>query len=60
MHKIQKTMNSKHIENMFWKLCEKDTYNEILTNQYNYMNEMWLENNINKYVNLFDEKVVGI
>ena len=58
--KIQKTMNSKHIENMFWKLCEKDTYNEILTNQYNYMNEMWLENNISKYVNLFDEKVVGI
>lgn len=58
--KIQKTMNSKHIEKMFWKLCEKDTYNEILTNQYNYMNEMWLENNISKYVNLFDEKVVGI
>lgn len=59
--KIQKTMNSKHIEKMFWKLCEKDTYNEILTNQYEYMNENgWLENNISKYTNLFNEKIVGI
>lgn len=58
--KIEKTMSAKQIDNMFWKLCEKDTYNEILNNQYEYMNDMWLENNISKYVNLFDEKVVGI
>lgn len=58
--KIQKTMTAKHIERMFWKLCEKDTYNEILSNQYEYMNEMWLENNISKYANLFNERIVGI
>lgn len=59
--KIQKTMTAKNIENMFWKLCEKDTYNEILDEQYKYMNENgWLENNISKYTNLFDDKIVGI
>lgn len=59
--KLHKTMNSKHIENMFWNLCEKDTYNEILCNQYKYINENgWLENNISKYTNLFNENIVGI
>ena len=59
--KIHKTMTAKNIESAFWKLCKKDTYNEILESQYNYMNENgWLENNINKYTNLFNEKIVGI
>ena len=59
--KIQKTMTANQIDKMFWNLCKKDTYNEILTEQYNYMNENgWLENNVSKYTNLFNEKIVGI
>jgi hypothetical protein len=59
--KIQKTMTSKHIEKLFWSLCEKDTYNEILNSQYDYINQVgWLENNVTRYINLFSDKQVGI
>ena len=58
--KIGKYMTSKHIDKMFWELCNKENYNEVLNKQYDYINEMWLENNLNKYQNLFSEKAVGI
>lgn len=58
--KIQKTMTAKHIEKMFCELCKKDNYNDILSKQYDYINEMWLENNLNKYQALFADKAVGV
>lgn len=50
---IQKTMTSKHIKKLVDNLCDKDVYNRILDKQYTYINSMWLENNIEKYANLF-------
>lgn len=58
--KMYRTMNAKHIEDMFWNLCKRDTYNEIIDRQYKYINENWLENNLSVYEHLFDDKRVTI
>lgn len=48
------------IDDMFWKLCKKDTYNEIMNWQYNYINSSgcWLEStqHINQMMLVFDSK----
>lgn len=54
------TMNAKQLEYNFWNLCNKDVYNRILDKQYDYINEMWLENNINLHYKLFIDKEVNI
>lgn len=48
------------IDEMFWKLCKKDKYNEVLNWQYNYINSSgcWLESSqhINEMMLMFDNK----
>lgn len=48
------------IDDMFWKLCKKDKYNEIMNWQYNYINSSgcWLEStqHINQMMLVFDSK----
>lgn len=52
------------IDNIFWKLCKKDKYNEILDWQYNYINNnsCWLESDshINEMLDMFDSKAPQI
>lgn len=48
------------IDDIFWKLCKKDKYNEIMNWQYNYINSSgcWLESSqhINQMMLMFDSK----
>jgi hypothetical protein len=48
------------IDNIFWKLCKKDKYNEILNWQYNFINNSgcWLESpqHLNEMMLMFDSK----
>lgn len=60
MAKINWTMTAKQLEYNIFELCKKDNYNRILDKQYNYINENWLENNIDKYLEIFTDKIVGI
>lgn len=52
------------IDEMFWKLCKKDKYNEILNWQYDYINNSscWLESDghINEMLAMFDTKETPI
>lgn len=52
------------IDQIFWKLCKKDKYNEILTWQYDYINNnsCWLESDghINEMLDMFDSKAPQI
>lgn len=48
------------IDEMFWKLCKKDKYNEILDYQYSQCNhaDFWLEStkHMNEWLNMLDSK----
>ena len=58
--KIYSTMNAKHIEKMFFDLCQKDNFNSVIDRQYKYINDNWLENNLAVYEHLFEMKRVTI
>lgn len=60
MAKINWTMTAKQLEYNIFELCKKENYNRILDKQYIYINENWLENNIDKYLEIFTDKIVGI
>ena len=60
MAKINWSMTAKQLEYNIFELCKKDNYNRVLDKQYNYINENWLENNIDKYLEIFSDKIVGI
>lgn len=61
MCKIEKTMTSKNISDMFWNLCKKENWNKVLTKQYEYMNSCgWLENQLWRYENIFKENTVRV
>lgn len=48
------------IDDIFWKLCKKDKYNEIMNWQYNFINSSgcWLEStqHLNQMMLMFDSK----
>lgn len=52
------------IDNVFWKLCKKDKYNEILNWQYDFINNSgcWLESSqhLNEMMLVFDSKEQNI
>ncbi len=58
--KIYNTMNANHIEKMFFDLWYKDNYNEVIDRQYEFMNSRWLENNTERYKQLFKTEQVRI
>lgn len=58
--KIYSTMNANHIEKMFFDLWYKDNYNEVIDRQYEFMNSRWLENNTERYKQLFKTEQVRI
>jgi hypothetical protein len=61
MCKIEKTMTSKNINDMFWNLCKKENWNKVLTKQYEYMNSCgWLENQLWRYENIFKDNIVRV
>lgn len=58
------TSSVDEIDTMFWKLCKKDKYNEVLNWQYDFINnsECWLESDghINEMLCIFDTKSPNI
>lgn len=58
--KIEHQMTAKNIEYVFWELCKANNWNEIIDHQYDYINSMWLENNIMRYASLLDMERVKI
>ena len=58
--KITNTMTAKNIENNFWSLCDPDLFIEVQNRQYEFMNSRWLENNTERYKQLFKTEQVRI
>lgn len=58
--KFTEKSSIQEIDDIFWKLCKKDKYNEILNWQYNFINSSgcWLESSqhINQMLMMFDSK----
>ena len=54
--RMKQGMTVTELEKMFKELCHRDTFNEILDNQYKYLNNMWLEENIDLYARLFGQR----
>ena len=58
--KITNTMTAKNIENNFWRLCDPELFIEVQNRQYEFMNSRWLENNTERYKQLFKTEQVRI